>query len=163
MSQWPVLNSDKCLGVHPPPYEPNPAVWMLCSSLVVVIPHGSGVAKYKSCNRVPHSEQMKSGAGQERVGHTHWAGCGDSYCSCTDSQTSKVRGEWFLNIIDNIRKLLPQLHNIINAAIKRKNKRSKKKEKKRVPEIITRLCHNRVAHGAKSTVLNELDHNIGHR
>lgn len=34
-----------------------------------VILQGSG-AKYKSCSRGPHSEQMESGSGQERAGDT---------------------------------------------------------------------------------------------
>lgn len=57
----------------------------------VVIPQGSGAAKYKSCSRVPHSGLMKSGAGQERVGHTHWAGCGGSYCTVLTAKS--VRSE----------------------------------------------------------------------
>lgn len=56
----------------------------------VVNLQGSGSAKYKSCSHVPHSELMKSGSAQERVGHAHCAGCGVSHCT----QTNKVRGEW---------------------------------------------------------------------
>lgn len=69
----------------------------------VVILKGSGAAKYKSCSRVPHSEQMKSGSGQERAGCTNWAGCGVLYCSGPESQTSKVREEWILNITNSTR------------------------------------------------------------
>lgn len=59
----------------------------------VVILQGSGAAKYKSCSRVPHSELMKSGPAQERADHTHWAGCGGSYCTVQALTAKPIRSE----------------------------------------------------------------------
>lgn len=45
---------------------------------------------------------MKSGPGQERVGHTHKAGCGAIFyytAHTPKAKTIKVKGEWILNII----------------------------------------------------------------
>lgn len=59
----------------------------------VVILQRSGAAKYKSCSPVAHSEQMKSGPGQERVGHTHCIGCGSSYCTAQALTAKPIRSK----------------------------------------------------------------------
>lgn len=93
LSQWPTLNSVKCLGAHTLLYKPKPSDGDVALLTCVVILQGSGAAKYKSCSRVPHSEQMKSGPGQERVGHSHRAGCGGSYCTVQALTAKPVRSE----------------------------------------------------------------------
>lgn len=88
MSRWPALNSDKCLVLlHEPLAASRDVVLLSC----LVIRQRSGAAKYKSCSGVPHSELMKSGPGQERVGHTHWAGCGGSYCTVQALAAKPIR------------------------------------------------------------------------
>lgn len=70
----------------------------------VVIPQGSGTAKYNGCSPVPHSELMKSGPAQEEpytLSRVWWLLL---HCSGSDCQTNKVRGEWIQNIMDSTRR-----------------------------------------------------------